>query len=227
MKELRKVAYKRVSTKEQNTDRQLGEMEFDIEFVEKITGKNLARPKLQEMLREIKAGDSIYVHSLDRLGRSLRDLLEVVEKITKKGVKITFVKENLEFGDKDSPYNALMLSLLGAVAQFELSMIRSRQREGIDKALKRDAELRKNDPNISRSKLTYKGNKGLDPAKAVRIRELCDAGFTSGPIHKVLNISRTTVRKYRAMSDEDFKKQLKILNEAREKGKIHEASAQK
>ena len=124
--------YKRVSTTDQNLDRQLVEVECDREYVEKVSGKDTNRPQLQAMLQNIREGDIVHVHELSRLGRSVKDLLEVVEQITSAGGTVKFHKENLEFkgGDKD-PFQALMLNLLSSIAQFERELLLSRQREGI------------------------------------------------------------------------------------------------
>jgi len=131
-----RVAYKRVSSTDQSTARQLDGMAFDMEFEDKASGGSTNRPALDAMLKHIRAGDTVVVHSIDRLARSMTDLLALVQTITKeKHCALEFVKENLRFsGDKASPMDELMLSLLGAVAQFERSMIRERQAEGIAKA---------------------------------------------------------------------------------------------
>ncbi len=124
--------YKRVSTTEQNLDRQLVEVDCDREYVEKVSGKDTNRPQLQAMLQNIREGDIVHVHELSRLGRSVKDLLEIVEQITSAGGTVKLHKENLEFkgGDKD-PFQALMLNLLSSIAQFERELLLSRQREGI------------------------------------------------------------------------------------------------
>lgn len=124
--------YKRVSTADQNLDRQLVEVTCDREYVEKVSGKDTNRPQLQAMLQNIRSGDIVHVHELSRLGRSVKDLLEIVEQITSTGGTVKFHKENLEFkgGDKD-PFQALMLNLLSSIAQFERELLLSRQREGI------------------------------------------------------------------------------------------------
>ena len=105
--------YKRVSTTDQNTERQLLKVACDREYVEKISGKNTNRPELQAMLLNIRAGDVVNVHSMDRLARNTKDLLNLVEEITNKGAKIVFHKENLIFApDKQDPYQKMMAQLL-------------------------------------------------------------------------------------------------------------------
>jgi len=129
-----RVGYIRVSSVDQNVDRQLDGVALDKIFTEKLSGANTDRPQLQAMLDYVREGDVILVHSIDRLARSLADLLKLVEDLTKRGVHIRFNNEQLEFTGEDNPTQHLMLSMMGAVAQFERAMIKERQREGIAKA---------------------------------------------------------------------------------------------
>jgi len=129
-----KVGYVRVSTVDQNTDRQLDGLSFDKVFTDKASGKDVDRPQLQALIEYVREGDCIVVHSIDRLARSLADLLALVQDFNAKGVHVQFMKENLLFTGDDNPTQHLMLSMMGAVAQFERSMIRERQREGIAQA---------------------------------------------------------------------------------------------
>ncbi len=124
--------YIRVSTEAQNTERQLQDISCDVAFLEKISGKNTNREELSLMLKILKAGDLVNVHSLDRLARNTQDLLKIVDKIINKGASVKFFKENLLFdGNAKNPMNELMLTMLGAFAQFERSIMLERQREGI------------------------------------------------------------------------------------------------
>ena len=124
--------YKRVSTTDQNTERQLLDIACDRAYIEKISGKNTDRPELQAMLLNIRAGDVVNVHSMDRLARNTKDLLDLVEEITVKGAKVVFHKENLTFApDRQDPYQKMMMTMLGAVAELERNLILERQREGI------------------------------------------------------------------------------------------------
>lgn len=129
-----KVGYVRVSSVDQNTERQLDGLTLDKVFTDKASGKDVSRPQLQAMLEYVREGDCIVVHSIDRLARSLADLLSLVQELNAKGVHVQFTKENLLFTGDDNPTQHLMLSMMGAVAQFERAMIRERQREGISKA---------------------------------------------------------------------------------------------
>ncbi len=126
-----KIGYKRVSTIDQNTARQLDGVPLDKLFEDKASGKDTNRPELQAALGYCREGDTLVVHSMDRLARSLVDLRGMVTKLTERGVAVEFVKENLRFNGDDSPMAILLLSLLGAVAEFERSLILERQREGI------------------------------------------------------------------------------------------------
>jgi DNA invertase Pin-like site-specific DNA recombinase len=131
------IGYKRVSSGDQNLGRQLDGVKLDAEFEEKVSGKDaVGRPQLQRMLTHVRAGDHVMVHELSRLGRSLRDLLDIVKQIVDKGASIEFVKERLTFGKKDDPYADVLLGILGSFAQFERAVSKQRQREGIDLAMK-------------------------------------------------------------------------------------------
>jgi len=124
--------YRRVSTTDQKTDRQLPDQIADREFEDKLSGKDLNRPQLQAMLGMLRKNDIIHVHELSRLGRSLKDLLEIVETVVNTGATILFHKENLRFEpNKNDPFQQLMLNLLSSVAQFERECLLQRQREGI------------------------------------------------------------------------------------------------
>lgn len=128
------VGYKRVSSADQNTSRQLDGVALDEIFEDQLSGATTDRPALQEMLRYVRKGDTIHVHSIDRLARSLKDLLELVENLKARGVQLHFHKEGLIFTSEKNHTQDLMLSMMGAVAQFERNMIRERQAEGIVKA---------------------------------------------------------------------------------------------
>ena len=131
------VAYIRVSTTEQNTDRQLADTEinFDKVFEDKASGKSTERKGLKDMLDYVREGDVVHVHSIDRLGRSLIDLKTIVTDLNNRGVAVKFHKEKLDFevGTQNST-QILMFNMLAAFAEFERSMIKERQREGIEKA---------------------------------------------------------------------------------------------
>ncbi|MBW7570963.1 recombinase family protein [Succinivibrio sp. AGMB01872] len=107
-------------------------MKLDRIFEDKIYGKDRKRPELEKMLSYIREGDHIYLHSMDRLARKLKDLLDLLKEITDKGSTIHFVTQNLVFSkDESNPIAKLMLQVMWAVAEFERSVILERQREGI------------------------------------------------------------------------------------------------
>lgn len=128
------VGYIRVSTVDQNTERQLDGVALDKVFTDKVSGKDTDRPALQQLLSHVREGDTVHVHDISRMARNLQDLKNLVTEITSKGVVLHFHKESLIFTGEDSPMQQLMLSMLGAVYEFERSMILERQREGIQKA---------------------------------------------------------------------------------------------
>lgn len=135
----KKIAYIRVSSKDQNTDRQEDLIaECDKAFTDKCTGSTKKRPELEKLINYVREGDTVYAHSIDRLARNLKDLQELIDLFNEKGVSVVFKKESLTFsaGGNDS-MSKLMLQIFGAVAEFERARIKERQREGIDKALTR------------------------------------------------------------------------------------------
>lgn len=179
-----KIGYVRLSTVEQNTARQLVGITLDRVFEEKVSAKNIGkRPVLREMLGFIRDGDDLYVHSMDRLGRNLKDLLTLVTAITDKGVTLHFVKENLTFEAKTkaTPFNKLLLDFLGSVAEFERELILERQREGIAQAKARGA---------------YKGRKPIAPEKIEKAKELLAQGMTRTEAAKTVGMGRTTLFLY-------------------------------
>src|SRR5277367_684838 len=113
-----RIGYIRVSSCDQNVDRQLEHLDVDRVFTDKASGKDTERPQLQAMVAYVREGDTIVVHSMDRLARNVDDLRRIVQQENRRGVCVQFVKENLTFTGEDAPLANLMLSVLGAVAQF-------------------------------------------------------------------------------------------------------------
>lgn len=180
-----KVGYIRVSTLDQRTDRQLEGIELDRVFEDRVSGKNMKdRPQLAELIKYVREGDEVFVHSMDRLARNLEDLLQIVRTLTDKGVKISFLKENLSF-DPDqaaAPMSKLILSVMGAVAEFERSLILERQREGIALAKERGA---------------YKGRaKKVTPALLAQAKGLLSAGHGASETAKELGVSRASLYRW-------------------------------
>ncbi|AGE35625.1 recombinase family protein [Corynebacterium urealyticum] len=177
-----RFGYQRVSTIDQNTERQLDGVAVDRMYTDKASGKDANRPEIVGLLDNVREGDTIVVHSMDRLARNLEDLRRVVRELTAKGVAVEFHKENLKFTGEDSPMNTLLLSMLGAVAEFERSMILERQREGIA---------------IAKAKGKYKGRKAaLSGEQATELKAMRQAGKSVTAIAKHFGISRQTVYNY-------------------------------
>ena len=128
---VQQIGYRRVSTLDQNSARQLDGVELDEAFEDKASGKDTDRPQFQACIKHCRKGDTLHIHSMDRAARNLDDLRRVVKELTGKGVVVKFHKEGLTFTGEDSPMANLLLSMLGAVAEFERALILERQREGI------------------------------------------------------------------------------------------------
>ena len=177
-----RVGYIRVSTLEQNTVRQLDGIDLDRVFTDKASGKDQNRPRLEEMIGFVRDGDSVLVHSMDRLARNLEDLRLIVRRLTVKKVRVEFVKEQLTFTGDDNAMATLLLNVMGAFAEFERSLIRERQREGIALAKKRGA---------------YRGRTpSLDSTRAAELREKATAGVPKAALAREYGISRETVYAY-------------------------------
>ena len=123
-----RIGYVRVSSFDQNPERQLDRIELDKVFTDKASGKDTLRPELDALQSFVREGDTVVVHSMDRLARNLDDLRHLVQQLIKRGVCITFIKESLTFTGEDSPMANLMLSVMGAFAEFERALIHERQR---------------------------------------------------------------------------------------------------
>ncbi len=173
------IGYVRVSSYDQNPVRQLEHLEVDRVFTDKASGKDSERPQLQALLSYAREGDTIVIHSMDRLARNVDDLRRIVLGQTRRGVRIQFIKENLIFTGEESPMANLMLSVLGAVAQFERDLIKERQREGIALAKQRGA---------------YTGRKKALVAERIEeLRTRIGNGEKKAPLAREFGISRETV----------------------------------
>lgn len=135
------VGYVRVSSLGQNTERQLVDIKLDCTFTDKASGKDTNRPEFLRCMEHLRKGDVLHVHSIDRLARNLKDLQTIVEKLTNKGVAVHFHKECLIFESNTSPMHKLMFQMLGAFAEFERTLTKERQREGIEAAKLRGQKL--------------------------------------------------------------------------------------
>ena len=176
------IGYVRVSAVDQNELRQLDGLELDKTFTDKASGKDVNRPQLELLLSFIREGDTLVCHSMDRLGRNLDDLRKLVLDLTGRGVHVQFIKESLVFTGEDSPMANLLLSVMGAFAQFERELIRERQREGIALAKKRGA---------------YVGRKrSLSPVQASALLKRVAAGESKTLLAQELGVTRDTIYRY-------------------------------
>jgi len=155
------VGYTRVSSLDQNPARQLDGVAVDRTFTDSASGRSTARPQLEAMLAFVRDGDTVVVHSMDRLARNLDDLRELVRKLTARGVRVQFVKEQLTFTGEDTAMATLLLSVMGAFAEFERSLIRERQREGIALARQRGA-YRSRTPALNTEQLAQLHQRAAD-----------------------------------------------------------------
>ena len=177
-----RVGYIRVSSVGQNPARQLDGAELDRVFTDTVSGKSAARPQLQAMLACVRDGDTVIVHSMDRLARNLDDLRRLVRELTGRGVAVQFVTEQLTFTAEDSPMATLLLSVLGAFAEFERALNRERQLEGIALAKARGA---------------YAGRKpSLTSGQAEALRARAAAGEPKAALAREFGISRQTLYSY-------------------------------
>lgn len=177
------VGYIRVSTVDQNTDRQLDDFTLDKVFEDKCSGKDTKRPALQQLIEYVREGDTVVVHDISRMARNLEDLLSLVKMFNAKGVAVLFHKEKLSFTGEDSPMQQLMLSMLGAVYQFERSMILERQREGIQQA---------------KAAGKYKG--GKPRVNTEEIKAALESGMSIRKVAESLNVGISTVQRVKAAS---------------------------
>ncbi len=182
-----RIGYVRVSSFDQNPERQLEHVQVDKVFTDKASGKDTQRPELERLLAFVREGDTVVVHSMDRLARNLDDLRRLVHKLTQRSVRIEFVKESLTFTGEDSPIANLMLSVMGAFAEFERALIRERQREGIALAKQRGA---------------YRGRKkSLTPEQVTDLRRRAASGEKKAQLARELGVSRETLYQYLRTTD--------------------------
>ena len=179
----KRIGYVRVSTVDQNPERQLEGVYLDKKFVDYASGTTTQRPQLKYMLDYVRDDDIIIIHSMDRLARNIKDLLNLVDLLASKNVEVQFLKENLIFNGKDSALSKLLLMIIGSVAEFEHSLIRERQLEGIE---------------IAKKKGKYRGRtRVMDKDKIERMQDaLQNTRKTKVEIAKELGVSRFTLYNY-------------------------------
>lgn len=175
------IAYVRVSTVEQNEQRQLeglNKHNIDKWFTEKVSAKDTNRPQLKAMLEYAREGDTIYIHDFSRLARSTTDLLNIVEQLQGKGIHLASNKENI---DTSTPTGKLMLTMIGAINEFERTNLLERQREGIA---------------IAKAQGKFKGRKVVNiPNFEQHYNRYMKREVTKAQLSKELNISRPTLNK--------------------------------
>lgn len=180
-----RVGYARVSTVDQRLDRQIDQLTavgVVKLFTDKVTGSTRQRPGLEEALRYVRSGDEFVVVSMDRLARSLRDLYDLVDDLVARGVAVRFLHEGQVYSSRSTPIAKLMLGLLGSVAEFERSIIRERQAEGIARAKARGV---------------YRGRaKVLTAGEVARARDLVARGVPKARVARQLGIGRSTLYRY-------------------------------
>ncbi len=177
-----RIGYRRVSTLDQHPERQLEGIDVAKIFTDQATGRDTKRPQLEALMSFVREGDTVVVHSMDRLARNLDDLRRIVQTLTGRGVRIEFVKEHLSFTGEDSPMANLMLSVMGAFAEFERALIHERQREGIALAKQRGA---------------YRGRKkALSEAAIQELHQRLAAGASKAQVAREFRISRETLYQY-------------------------------
>jgi len=181
----KRIGYIRVSSEGQNTERQEGQLvgfKLDKCYTEKASAKDTNRPELKAMLDYVRDGDTVYIQSMDRLARNLDDLRKIVKDLTGRGVKVQFLKENLTFTGDDSAMANLLLSVMGAFAEFERALIKERQIEGIA---------------IAKAKGAFKGRqRSITDKQIAEIRERVANEEKKTHVARDMKISRETLYQY-------------------------------
>lgn len=151
-------------------------------FIDKASGKDTQRPQLEALLSYVREGDILVVHSMDRLARNLDDLRRMVQQLTGRGVRIEFVKESLAFTGEDSPMANLLLSVMGAFAEFERALIRERQREGA---------------SLAKQRGVYRGRKkALSVSRIEELRHRVEVCVPNAALAREFGFSRATLYDY-------------------------------
>ena len=178
----RQIGYRRVSAVDPNTMGQLEGQVFDVEFEDRQVGKNAKQPGLEAMLKQVGEGDTLVCESMDQLARNLGQLCTIVLGLTKRGIRVEFVREALTFTGEDDTRSKLLLNLMGAFANFERSLLQERRREGIA---------------IAKIHGKYKGRKSkLDSEQASALRRRAQAGESKTALAKEFGLSRETLYTY-------------------------------
>ena len=177
-----RIGYVRVSSFDQNPERQLDQVQVDKLFTDMASGKDTQRLQLNALLSFAREGDTVIVHSMDRLTRNLDDLHRLVQHLTRRGIRIDFVKECLSFTGENLPMANLLLSVMGAFAEFEPALIRERQREGIA---------------LTKQRGVYRGRKkALVDEQVVELHRRVGTGEQKAALAREFGISRETLYQY-------------------------------
>lgn len=180
------VGYARVSSLDQNPERQIDKLRslnVDKLFVDKASGKDTSRPEFQAMMNYLREGDILVIYSMDRLARNLFDLINITKQLQERGVAIRFIKENIEItpSKENSAISKLLMSMMGAVAEFERSLIKERQREGI---------------LLAQKKGVYRGRKPLEKSIIEEAKKRINQGIPKAKVARDLKIGRTSLYRY-------------------------------
>lgn len=179
------IGYKRVSTKDQLTDRQLLGISLDRVYEESVSGATRDRPRLIACIDALREGDVLHIHSVDRLARSLVDALDIIEQVIQAGATIIFHAEKLEFSsDRANPYHTFVLQIFASIAQLERSMGKQRQKEGIERAKERG----------TRSGKPF-GKQPLDMTRRDEAISLSMTGLNISQIARAMKLSRPSISK--------------------------------
>ncbi len=182
----KRIGYARVSTADQNPDRQLQDIVLDKKFVDYASGQSINRPQLDLLLDYVREDDLIIVHSMDRMARNVKDLIHIIDSLVARNISVQFLKESLIFTAEKSPISNLLLAVMGAIAEFEHSLIKERQMEGIELAKKQGK---------------YKGRKNSLSTEKIEMLKIMSETTrkTKTQIAKELGICRWTLYKYLKM----------------------------
>lgn len=177
-----RIWYFCVSSADQNTGQQLEGIRLDRTFTDKVSGNEITQPQLKALSEFAREGDTIVIDSLDRLTRNLDDLRQLVTNLTRRGIRVEFVKESLAFTGEEYTMSILLLNVMSAFAEFERALIRKRQREGTEAVKKKGV---------------YRGRKkALMPTQVGQLRARVQAGEKKTALARELNISRETLYGY-------------------------------
>lgn len=181
----KKIGYIRVSSVDQNPERQLDGIELDKKFIDYASGSTVKRPQLIALMEYVREDDIVIAHSLDRMARNVRDLINIIEGFLDRKITVQFINENLTFSATDNnPMSNLLMVMLGAIAQFERCLIRERQREGIEIAKK--AGRYKGKPSNYTPEIITKIKQGLENTRKSKSKLALEIGISRESLYKYM-----------------------------------------